>query len=126
MAVDTTRVARAHRIGAEVLAALVLLQAVVAGQALFGDWSIKVHGYLGNASFTLGVILLGLAVAGRSDRVRLALTAVLVAAMFAQTGLGYVGRETLGAAAWHVPLGVTIFGLAVFLVARPSSVDLPR
>ena len=108
------------------LAALVLLQAVVAGQALFGDWSIKVHGYLGNASFTLGVILLGLAVAGRSDRVRLALTAVLVAAMFAQTGLGYVGRETLGAAAWHVPLGVTIFGLAVFLVARPSSVDLPR
>jgi hypothetical protein len=40
----------------------------------------------------------------------------------AQIGLGYSGRETLEAAAWHVPMGVTIFGLAVYqmtLIPRP-------
>ncbi len=103
------------------LAALVLAQAVVAGQALFGDWSIRVHGFMGNASFVLGLVLLGVAVVGRADRARLLLSAVLVAALFAQTGLGYVGRETAEAAAWHVPLGVTIFGFAVYLGTRVSS-----
>lgn len=103
------------------LAALVLAQAVVAGQALFGDWSIRVHGFMGNASFVLGLVLLGVAVVGRADRARLLLSAALVAALFAQTGLGYVGQETAEAAAWHVPLGVTIFGFAVYLGTRVSS-----
>lgn len=110
----------AHRVVAEVLAALVLAQAVVAGQALFGDWSIRVHGFMGNASFVLGLALVVLAAVGRADRIRLLWSAVLVAALFAQTGLGYVGRETAEAAAWHVPLGVAIFGLAVFLGTRVS------
>jgi len=110
---------RAHRVVAELLLALVLAQAVVAGQYLFGDWSIPVHGYMGNASFVLGLVLLGLAVVGRRDRTRLVLSALLVAALFAQTGLGYVGRETPEAAAWHVPLGVAIFGLTAYLVGRP-------
>jgi len=43
----------------------------------------------------------------------LATAAALVVAMFVQTGLGYAGRTTAGAASWHVPLGVAIFGLAV-------------
>lgn len=119
MPTSEASVGRAHRVVAEVLLALVLVQAVVAGQALFGDWSISVHGYLGNASFVLGVVLVGLAVVGRSDRTRLVLSVILVAALFAQTGLGYVGRETAEAAAWHVPSGVAIFGLTAFLVGRP-------
>ena len=121
MAPAEAGIGRIHRVVAEVLAALVLAQAVVAGQALFGDWSIRMHGFMGNASFLLGLVLLGVAVVGRSDRIRLLWSAVLVAALFAQTGLGYVGRETAEAAAWHVPLGVTIFGLAVFLGTRTSS-----
>lgn len=127
MAPAEAGIGRTHRVVAEVLAALVLAQAVVAGQALFGDWSIRVHGFMGNASFVLGLVLLAVAVVGRADRTRLVLTVVLVVALFAQTGLGYAGRTTPGAAAWHVPLGVTIFGLVVYLasrVARP--VDRPR
>ena len=121
MAPAEATLGRTHRIVAEVLAALVLAQAVVAGQALFGDWAIRVHGFMGNASFVLGLVLVGVAVVGRSDRTRLVLSAVLVAALFAQTGLGYVGRETAEAAAWHVPLGVAIFGLTVVLGTRRSS-----
>ena len=41
----------------------------------------------------------------------------LVALAFAQIGLGYVGRETTAAAAWHIPMGVTIFGLACYQLA---------
>ena len=40
--------------------------------------------------------------------------AVAFAALcFAQIGLGYVGRETAEAAAWHIPNGVLLMGLAV-------------
>ena len=119
MPTDGASLGRTHRVVAEVLLALVLAQAVVAGHYLFGDWSIRVHGFMGNGSFGLGLVLLGLALVGRSDRTRLLLSSVLVAALFAQTGLGYVGRETAEAAAWHVPLGVAIFGFTAFLVGRP-------
>lgn len=125
MPTSEASIGRAHRVVAEVLLALVLAQAVVAGQALFGDWSISVHGYMGNASFVLGLVLVGLAVVGRSDRGRLVLSLVLVAALFAQTGLGYVGRETAEAAAWHVPLGVAIFGFTAYLVGRPAGAGTP-
>ena len=116
---DEARLGRVHRVVAEVLLALILAQAVVAGHYLFGDWSIRLHGFMGNGSFLLGLVLLGIAVVGHRDRTRLVLSAVLVAALFAQTGLGYVGRETADAAAWHVPLGVAIFGFTAFLVGRP-------
>lgn len=125
MPTNEASLGRAHRVVAEVLLALVLAQAVVAGHYLFGDWSIRVHGFLGNGSFVLGLVLLGIALVGRSDRTRLVLSAVLVAALFAQTGLGYVGRETAEAAAWHVPLGVAIFGFTAFLVGRPAGGTRP-
>ena len=41
----------------------------------------------------------------------------LAAEPLAQVGLGYVGRETSQAAAWHVPTGVAIFGLACYQLA---------
>jgi len=40
-----------------------------------------------------------------------------------QIGMGYAGRTSLGAAAWHIPNGVAIFGLAVYnvtLFRRPA------
>lgn len=109
----SVRLARAHRVAAVVLAGLVLAQAVVAGQALFGEWDIRVHGWMGNASFSLGVVLAWLAWRGRAGRLAVATAAGLVVTMFVQIGLGYAGRTAAGAASWHVPLGVAVFGLAV-------------
>lgn len=102
---------------------LVLVQAVIAGQALFGGWEIELHGWLGNASFAVGVVLVVLAVKSRVGRAPTFLAVGLVVAMVAQTGLGYAGRTSLAAASWHVPLGVTVFGLAV---AQAALLCLPR
>lgn len=107
-----TGVERVHRLASSALTMLVLAQAVIAGRALFGDWEIRLHGFLGNASFTVGVTLVALAIASRAGPAAVALAGALAVAMFAQVGLGYVGRTSLDAASWHVPLGVTIFGLA--------------
>ncbi len=92
----------------------VLIQAVLAGRGWFLDGDvIKIHGYVGNATFllTIALAMLGLA-ATRSIRVVLPL-ALLVILTTAQIGLGYAGRDSAAAAAWHVPNGVLIFGLSV-------------
>jgi hypothetical protein len=99
--------------GSIVLVILVLTQAAMAGQALFEGFDIKIHGYLGNASFTLGVVLLAIALFGRLPRSLMVLAAINVVALFGQTGLGIVGRETTMAASLHVPLGVAIFGITM-------------
>jgi hypothetical protein len=106
----------AHRVVVIALPLLVLVQAALAGQHLFeGSDVITLHGILGNASFALTVAGVPLAlVVRRGDGLAFGLAVALVALTFAQVGLGYVGRETLSAAAWHIPLGVTIFGLSTF------------
>ena len=118
------RVARAHRVVANLLAVLVLLQAVVAGQATFGDWEIELHGWMGNGSFALGVLLLGLAAGAGIGRPSVLAAGALAGALFVQVGLGYAGRTELSAASWHIPLGVTIFGLSIYILTlanqRPS------
>lgn len=101
--------------GSALLVVLVLVQAAMAGQALFEGFDIEIHGYVGNASFTLGVVLLGLALFGRLPRTLMVLAAVDMVALFGQTGLGYVGRDETWAASVHVPLGVTIFGLTLVM-----------
>lgn len=103
----------AHRGLAVTLVVLVLLQAVIAGQALFGGWAIDLHGWIGNGAFALGVVLIVLAVRSGVGKGGTLVAVALVVAMFVQTGLGYAGRTALGAASWHVPLGVATFGLAV-------------
>lgn len=105
------------------LVVLVLMQAVIAGQALFGGWAIELHGWLGNASFAVGVVLVALAVKRPVGRAATFFAVGLVLAMFAQTGLGYAGRTSLAAASWHVPLGVTVFG---FAVAHAALLFVPR
>lgn len=101
-----------HRGLAITLVVLVLFQAVIAGQALFGGWAIDLHGWVGNGSFALGVVLVVLALRSGVGRSGTLVAGALAVAMFVQTGLGYAGRTALGAASWHVPLGVAVFGLA--------------
>lgn len=98
------------------LTALILVQAALAGQHLFEGSAIALHGYLGNASFALGIVIAVLVGLTRgAPWWLLALATALLAGLFGQTGLGYVGRDTAAAAAWHIPLGVTLFGLATIM-----------
>lgn len=106
------------------LVTTVFVQAALAGQFFFSGAEIALHGYLGNGSFTLGLIAVGLALTGRMPPWLLALTGLTALLMFVQTGLGYIGRDELEAAAWHVPLGVLIFGLAMWQLT--ASVQVSR
>lgn len=105
------------RAAAAVLAVLVLVQAVLAGQFLTGEGGRGMHRLIGEA---LGLIALALAAAGYRlravDRDRWRLGLALIVMVIAQTGLGFVGRESSTAAALHVPLGVAMFGVALVAV----------
>ncbi|MBM3662705.1 MAG: hypothetical protein FJW94_07430 [Actinobacteria bacterium] len=91
---------------------LILVQAVLAGQSLFEGSSISVHGYVGNGTFAVAVIAAFVALAARVPVWVLSTNALLALLLFFQTGLGYVGRDSALAASWHIPLGVSAFGLA--------------
>lgn len=110
---------RAHLPLAAVIVALLLVQAVLAGRSevLFGTWSIEVHGIVGNSLFVLVVANLALTIARRATTPELTVAAALGLLTFAQVGLGYVGREELEAAAWHVPNGVLLMGLGGYQLA---------
>ena len=105
---------RTRKALAGLVAGLILVLAVMAGRGLFDTWGFDVHGYVGNGVFALLVVNAVLAVVDRAPRSAVALSVVLVALSFAQVGLGYVGRETLEAAAWHVPNGVLLMALSTF------------
>ncbi len=97
-------------------AALVMVQALLAGRGLFVDVGlIEVHGWVGNATFLAAIAQAALAVAGwrggTLGRAEVVLSSLLVALIVAQLGLGYSGRESAGAASWHIPNGVLIFGV---------------
>ncbi len=96
-----------------VVVVLILVQAMLAGQSLFGSASITVHGFVGNATFGVAVVAAFLALAAKVPVWVLSIDALLALLLFFQTGLGYVGRDSTLAASWHIPLGVTAFGLAV-------------
>ena len=95
-----------------VVVVLILVQAMLAGQSLFGTASITVHGFVGNATFAVAVVAAFLALLAKVPVWVLSLDALLALLLFFQTGLGYVGRDSTLAASWHIPLGVTAFGLA--------------
>jgi hypothetical protein len=115
---------RIHAILSCALVALVLVQATLAGQSLFGSADIAIHGYVGNASFLAGLVIAVLAFVARMPGWAFAAGVATLCLLFAQTGLGYVGRESAAAASWHLPLGVAIFGLATLQAA--GSVSLVR
>lgn len=110
---------RAHEVLAALMAVLVLVLAVLAGRSarLFGDGDIEVHGWIGNVVFVLAVAGLVIALWSRSSTAAVAVAAAITVATFAQVGLGYVGREQLEAAAWHVPNGVLLMGLTTYQYA---------
>ena len=104
---------RTYALMSAVVAVLVLLQAVLAGRALFGSWSITVHGVIGNATFAVAVLIVAAATSARAGRHAVAVAVLFAAVLTTQIGLGYAGRDSAEAAAWHVPNGVLAFGLAV-------------
>ena len=105
------------KVVAGLFAALVLAQALLAGRGWFLDRDlIEVHGYVGQAVALVAVLQAALVfaavgpVGGRAPIVVLSVAILLL--VFVQIGLGYAGRESADAAAWHVPNGVLIFGLS--------------
>lgn len=113
---------RAQRGIVHLMGALVLVQAVLAGHStrLFGSVDIVTHGVVGNVTFTVALAAFVLALVGRVPRLRLILAAVLLGLVTIQVGLGYTGRSSRSAAAWHVPLGVVIFGATVYAISASS------
>lgn len=116
---------RAQRTLAAVIALLILVMAAIAGRSLFGPWDIEVHGWIGNGVFVLAVANLALAIYRRPSTAELTVAALIAMLTFGQVGLGYVGREQLEAAAWHIPNGVLLMALSTYqwatLQARPGS-----
>jgi len=108
---------------------LVLLQAFMAGRGWFIDPDLlKDHGYVGDVTFVsvaLQCILVSQIGLVNPLRNRLiGLNGLLLILVTVQLALGYSGRDSSTAAAWHVPNGVLIFGLACFNMALAA--QLPR
>jgi len=110
-----------HRLGALTLVILVAAQAVIAGQHIFGSWGIGVHAAIGNAAFTLALLLAAVAWLRLDRRPLSVISIAIVVLLTAQIGLGYATRDSESAAALHIPLGVAVFGAVLYqlLVAWP-------
>jgi hypothetical protein len=100
----------------------VLLQAILAGRGWFLDYDLmEVHGFIGNLTFLLAVLLVVGAWLGRQAGVmtntELILSVALLGLFVAQIGLGYGGRDSATAASLHVPNGILVTGLTAGLIA---------
>lgn len=109
---------RAHQLLTGVLVVLILVMATLAGRHLFlGNHVIEVHGGIGNFIFILTLANVALTLKTSKSGADFAVAVALVVLTFAQIGLGYVGRETLDAAAWHIPNGVLLMALSGYQFA---------
>jgi membrane protein YdbS with pleckstrin-like domain len=112
-----------YRIAAILMVALVLVQAFLAGRGWFDDHDyFDTHEMVANLVFLNALVLLGLAIAiGAPAAWRITLIApnvLLLVLVVAQISLGYSLTDgSAEAGAWHVPNGVLIFGLSVFLIS---------
>jgi hypothetical protein len=105
---------RRFRIASGAVAGLVLVQAALAGQFLTANSdALTAHRLVGEG---LGLVALVVAACGYRLRTTFPelwwLALGLVFLVVAQTGLGFAGRESSWAAAFHVPAGVLTFGAA--------------
>ena len=106
----------------------VLVQAVLAGQAMFVTPDLfELHGGVGHGVLALSVVAAGLAWSSRWARGLAVLATVALVVLISQTGLGYAGRHgsVAQASVWHLPLGVAVVGLTV-AVAILLSARVPR
>ena len=111
-------VVRALRVVAPLIVLSVLVQAVFAGRGLFLDTgNLAIHGGIGTLTLLLAtvqaVLVLFAVSRGRTRIVLVTASLALLLLVVVQLGLGYSGRGGGQAAAWHVPNGVLIFGIAV-------------
>lgn len=116
-----TKLLNGYRALAGLLAILVLVQAWMAGNSQtlgYGDQDIVTHGIVGNISYLVAVAALVLTLVARANKAAVGVAVAIVVLMTIQIGLGYTGRDSNTAAAWHIPNGVAIFGLAVYQVSQ--------
>ncbi len=98
-------------------AALVLAQALLGGRGWFIDRELfAIHGGIGGGVVLVAALqaVLAFAVGAPAiERRHLAVVSALILLLVAtQYILGFAGRESSQAAAWHIPNGALIFGLA--------------
>ncbi len=99
----------------------ILVQSILAGQFLTFGSPIELHGYIGSAVFVFQGIIVILVFMDRAAA-ELKITAiVIIGFMFAQIGLGYAARASHSLSAYHIPLGVVLFGAATWQLARLRS-----
>jgi hypothetical protein len=113
---------------------LVVAQAAMVGESLFGATSlIRLHGTVGNLVFLLAAAALGLALLTRPPAPTTLLLFSSLALIFLQIPLGYLGHRTgiTVASSVHVTLGVTIAVLSAAgamraSIVRPDGRDVGR
>ena len=105
----------------------ILAQAVLAGQSWFaGADLVGLHGGVGHGVLTVSVVTAAVLWIGRARLWLAALATLVVLALIAQTGLGYVGHRTgvALASSLHIPIGV-VLAAAAAAVATGIAAD-PR
>ncbi len=108
---------------------LVLIQAFMAGRGVFLKPDLlKDHGNVGTVTFisvvAQSLLVYAIGLEGALKNRLLYLNLILIILVAIQLALGYNGRDSATAAAWHVPNGVLIFGLACFNLALAA--QIPR
>jgi hypothetical protein len=99
-----------------VIPVVVLVQAVLAGQAWFVDPGLfGLHGGLGHGVLLLSALVATFAWLVPTSRTVAVLASLTALGLVGQTGLGYAGHrgQLAAASAAHVPLGVALLGLSV-------------
>jgi hypothetical protein len=100
---------------------LIIVQAAIIGQTLFGGSTlIGLHGSLGNLTFLLAATVLALAWIARLSGTALLLSFGSVLLLFGQIGSGYLGHRyglTI-ASSVHVALGVAVAVLSAAAAMR--------
>jgi hypothetical protein len=112
---DRSGLLATYRVLAAVSVVVVLVMAALAGHSarLFGSGDIEVHGFLGELLFAMSLVMVVLSFMTQTRGLVVGFAVAFAALCFAQVGLGFVGRDTIEAAAWHIPNGVLIMGVAV-------------
>lgn len=124
------RLVRGFQLAAGIIALLVLVQAVLAGQFIYDDEpSLEdAHKGIGYLLFILAAVQLAIAWLTRDAwRYRMVIWAALVLLLtVAQIGLGDLGHENEDYAAIHIPVGVFLFSLSSIIAVLSATDEKAR